>query len=236
MNKKIKLICTLLVVAIIGSIVINTCHVNYSTSYRVNSGDDEYGLTLGPLPAEFGTTDSIEGGVRTDYKPTLDIEVYVRPQNIPGDPVLLSKVDGQTCKVEMQKVKLMIPADQSEFSSPTFIIIAILLCTLIPMAIWLLVIIFRIIKSIRKGEVFVTKTAGHLAMLGKLLIGFCLYQYLMAYAVIYYARQHFALANYDIVMDPDVDTSYLIMGLVLILISHVILMGKELKEEQELTI
>lgn len=51
MNKKIKLICTLLVVAIIGSIVINTCHVNYSTSYRVNSGDDEYGLTFGPLPA-----------------------------------------------------------------------------------------------------------------------------------------------------------------------------------------
>ncbi|MBO4772312.1 MAG: DUF2975 domain-containing protein [Bacteroidales bacterium] len=47
---------------------------------------------------------------------------------------------------------------------------------------------------------------------------------------------HIQLAYYSIVYKNDCNIMFLIMGLSLMVISQVILMGKELKEEQDLTI
>lgn len=234
-NNNLKIYCAMLVIVIICSVVRNAIHFDVHHSTR-SAGGGEYGLELADLPAEFAKTDSIEGGVRTTYLPTFDIEVYVRPQNMAGDKVLLSHADGHTFKVQMQKVKISVPMSQADFKTPQFILLAVSLCSLIPMVIWLLVITFRIIMRIRNGEIFAADVARYIEKLGALVIFFDFYMYLMAWLLSYYARQHFTLAQYDIVTGVGLETMPLILGLVLMIISQIILMGKELKEEQELTI
>ncbi len=236
MKKKLSIYCGILAVVIICNIVVSVFHYDHHDSYRVNNDGEQYGLELSDMPAEFADIDSIEGGVRTTYKPTLDMEVFVRPQNIAGDKVLLSYADGKTYKVEMQKVKISLPLNKADITTPQTIILGITICIFIPLVIWLLIMTFRIIKSIRKGEIFVTDVAKYLEKLGAWVIIFEFANYGVYYLIASYTMKYFTLAQYDIVFGYELNTATFILGIVLMIVSQIILMGKELKEEQDLTI
>ena len=49
-------------------------------------------------------------------------------------------------------------------------------------------------------------------------------------------KKNLLLAGYDIDFPIVGDVTFIIMGLALMIVSQIILMGKDLKEEQELTI
>jgi len=237
MKNKLKFYCSILAVVIIISVV-----SSISTSFHVKSGrcysnDEVQGeLELGNLPEDFAKIDSIEGGVRTTYFPTFDAEVNVERRFITGSKVLLSHENGNTYKVEMKKVRLSIPWDKVVFSTPQCIIAGASFCIYTPLIIWLLVMVFRVIKSIRKGEVFVSNIAHYLEKLGAWIIAFVFANFGLYCLYVYTAKQMFSLAHYEIVYNCALDTTSIILGLVLMIISQIILMGKELKEEQELTI
>ena len=231
MKKKLKIYSTLLTLVLIFSIVDGVVEKKNSSS----SVQEDEELTIGPLPDDFVTIEEIEGGVRSTYKPTLTIEVKVFPKNYPNDKFLISKVGNQACRVDMREVRLGIP-DEKAFRSTPFIIA---FSTVIPIAllfIWLFVIVFQVIRSVFKGEVFVSSIAKKLERAGFLLVIIQLLCYAGSVIMTHILRQTVHLAYYEIKAATFPTSTFIIIGLALMVFSQIILMGKDLKEEQELTI
>ena len=245
MNKKLKIYSVLLAIVLVGTVISNTFHrENYSSIMREGEV-----LIQDSLTEEFGKVDkkitvhvdTIDGkcdtiGTTTSYnvqfKPTFEVTVPVRPNHAATDKFLYSNVDGQSCMVEMQKVKLKVPMEKG---SNTFkIIFALTICLLLPF-LWLLVIILKVIRSVYKGEIFVTQIAKRLETAGWLLVAFWLLANVVGYIQILLLRETVMIAYYNIPWE-SASIFYIVFGLVLMILSQIILKGKDLKDEQELTI
>jgi len=134
--------------------------------------------------------------------------------------------------VEMQQVKLKVPMEKG---SNTFKIIFALMISLLLPFLWLLVIVLKVVRSIYKGEIFVTQIAKRLETAGWLLVAFWILANVVGYIQIQILRETVMMAYYHIPWE-SASIYYIVFGLVLMIISQIILMGKDLKEEQELTI
>ena len=232
MNKKLKIYSTLFVVAIIILAVTSTVH--YS-NYTWDSNSDEK-LELVESPSEFMSTDTLANGqVVTRRHPYIGYEVNVEPRNYPNQKILLSKSNGQTYRVNMKKVNLEVPASNLHSYIPMILILSSALVAII-VAIWIVVLVFKLILNIRKGEIFVTKVSRYLETAGILLSVLYLYTLVSSYITTQYFIQNMHIADYYIVFKNECNGMYILTGLALMMISQIILMGKDLKEEQELTI
>ena len=78
--------------------------------------------------------------------------------------------------------------------------------------------------------------ASYLKRIGFLLLAVYIIEWAVTYFSTEYLIEHVRLAEYDIVYQNDTNSMYLIMGLSLLLISAIVLMGKDLKEEHDLTV
>jgi len=173
MNKKLKIYSVLMAIVLVGSVI--TLTFNFE-SYYYDKRDGEV-LTLDSLKEEFAKVDrktvvnvDTTGGKRdtigtssswtVQFKPTFEVTVPVRPIRSANDKFLYSSVKGEPCMVEMQKVKLKVPFEKA---SPDYILTNTLLsCATLPLLIWLLVIILKVIRSVYKGEIFVSHQLRHL--------------------------------------------------------------------------
>lgn len=239
MNKKIKIYTSLLIVSLIALMLTSTFHFNKTTSFRADG--EECTLTLEDLPKEFGSVDSIDGGWHATFYPTYDLDCYVRAQRFPQDKVLLSRykkyptqTEAEVYKIEMQKVKASIPMEKAD-STVTYIVGFIWTGAFLLYA-WLLVIIIKLVLSIRRGEVFVSNVSKSIEKIGIMLAVIYLFDLLCGYLLYSYFISTLHIAQYDIIFASSANEMFLIMGLVLMILSQIILMGKEIKEEQELTI
>ena len=230
MKKKLRLYCGLLALVLVAAIVCDLIHVNYSSSSD-KEGEELY---FGEMPEDFQTTEEIEGGVRTKSKPLFNIDVNVYPRHYPKDSALLSKVDGQVCRVDMKRVSLCIPADRVMQSKPFIITYTTLIPNLLLYA-WLFVIVFQVLRSVSRKEVFVTRIAKKLELAGILLAAIWLWDYIRSFIATQILVEYVDMAYYDIKWFYA-NFTCLVIGLALMIVSQVILMGKELQEEQELTI
>lgn len=247
LKNKLKIYSVLLAIVLVGKTFFSMYH--YPENYSSNPRDEEV-LTLDSLTEEFAKVDkkttvyvdTINGkcdttSTRTDYKayfkPFLKVTVPVRPRLSAIDKFLYTKVEGQPCMVEMQEVSFIVPMEKRPFVF-TFITVC-LICTYLPLAIWLLVIILKVIRSVYKGEIFVSQIAKRLKTAGKLLVTIWLVVSAMNYFYVVILRETIMMAYYDIKYQTA-DILYIVFGLVLMILSQIILKGKDLKDEQELTI
>jgi hypothetical protein len=245
MNKKLKIYSILMAILLVGSVI--TLTFNYE-SYSCDKRDGEV-LTLDSLKEEFAKIDrktvvnvDTTGGRRdtstfsswsVQFKPTFQVTVPVRPIRGANDKFLYSSIKGEPCMVEMQKVKLKVPFEKA---SPDFTLTNTLLsCATLPLLIWLLVIILKVIRSVYKGEIFVSQIAKRLETAGWLLVATWLVGNVTDYIHIQMLREQVLMAYYDIYWQPT-GINFVIFGLVLMILSQIILKGKDLKDEQELTI
>ena len=232
MNKKLKIYSTLFVVAIIILAVTSTVH--YS-NYTWDSNSDEK-LELVESPSEFMSTDTLANGqVVTRRHPYIGYEVNVEPRTYPNQKILLSKSNGQTYRVNMKKVNLEVPASDAYSYIPMILILSSALIAII-VAIWIVVLVFKLILNIRKGDIFVTKVSKYLETAGILLCVLYLYTLAISYITTQYFIHNMHIADYYIVFKNECNGMYILTGLALMMISQIILMGKDLKDEQELTI
>ena len=244
MKKKLKIYSTLLALVLIVACISKIFYF-HSSAYSNRDGEE---LILDSLTEEFANiymestviTDSISGDTigtssswNVHFKPTLEVSVPVRPRNAATDKYLYSRFEGQPCRVEMERVKLKVPMEKA----PDTIKIELLLiaCSWLPLSIWLLVIVLKIIYSVYKGEVFVTQLSKRLERAGMLLVAIWAVSNVITWIVIWLLKRNVMLAYYDI---PYIFVALtdVIFGLSLMIVSQIILMGKDLKEEQELTI
>ena len=241
MNKKLKIYSTLFVVVLVYLVVTSVVHID---SYGWGQGGHDKLEFVDEAPG-FMTRDTLEGGaVRTITKPTLSYEVYVKPKNLSKQRVLLSTAksihqssagETQTYKVEMQKVKLVTPTSETSFSFHIiFAIVSALVVTIV--IVWILCMVYKVIRSIRKGDIFVAQVSKYLETTGFLLTALYLFQWFFSYVFTQYCINHIQLSDYYIVYKNEANSMYILTGLALMIISQIILMGKDLKEEQDLTI
>ena len=190
---------------------------------------------LDKLPSEFEKRDSIPGGVVSTGVPLISYDVNVQSWGRADHKVLLSTAQGQTYRVTMQKIKVSIPASRTGSKVPFYFIASSAIFAII-VCLWVLWLIIKLITSIRRGEIFVTKVAKYLEITGILLSVLYLNALIVSYGITQYFIANIHLADHSIVFKNECNSMYILTGLGLMIISQIILMGKDLKEEQELTI
>ena len=232
MNKKLKIYSTLFVVVLIVLGVTKAFHYHKPTWCAYPDEKMEFVEN----PAEFLTCDTLDDGVIvTNQPPTVSFEVYIAPK-IAHNKVLLSTSKDQTYRVNMQKVKLEVPASRANmfefpmiFTLSSVVVIAVVL-------IWILCMVYKLIRSIRRGEIFVAQVSKYLETAGILLSVLYLFQWISSYILTQYFIKNIVLADYYVVFKNECNRMYIVTGFILVILSQIILMGKDLKEEQELTI
>ena len=245
LKNKLKFYSVLTAIVLVGTVL--SLMFNFE-NYSCEQGDGEV-LTLDSLKEEFAkidrqttiNVDTTNGRRDTStfsswtvhFKPTFQVTIPVRPINGANDKFLYSRLKGESCLVEMQKVKLKVPFENA---SPDFMLTQTLLsCAASPLFIWLLVIVLMVVRSVYKGEIFVSQIAKRLETAGWLLVATWLVANVTSYIQIQLLREQVLMAYYDIYWEP-VSSYYIVFGLVLMILSQIILKGKDLKDEQELTI
>lgn len=232
MNKKLKIYSTLFVVAVIYLAASSFIHYSSSTW----PSDAEEKMELVKCPPEFMSSDTLENGtIYTIRHPYVAYEVNVEPKNLPDQKILLSKSFGQTYRVNLNKVNLEVPVSQVQSYLPLILIFSSLIFVII-VVIWIGVLVFKLIRSIRRGEIFVSKVAKYLETTGILLSVLYLYTFAVSYISTQYFINNLHIAGYYIVFKNECNSMFIITGLALMIVSQIILMGKELREEQDLTI
>lgn len=230
MKNKLKIYTVLLAVVLLAQVFDN---FGYETTTYTT--DKDKALTIGSLPKEFVETKDIEGGVVTNYKPTMNFNVKVKNNKVGEGKYLVCNSGEKSCYMSIQKAKVCIPTDRVKGKALYYIGIfnIVVFCVL---AISLLVITFKVIRSVYKGEVFVSKVARQIETAGILIFVIQLLHYIAGRIATEIIVKHTNIAYLNVSVDYGNIIYYVIFGLVLMIVSQIILMGKELQEEQELTI
>ena len=248
MKKKLKIYSALLIVilVVLAARVITFPH---SRSWTNRPGEELY---LDSMNLDFAKkldiktetwTDTINGipypHTSTDYnfttKKTFEVDVPVRHRGSIDHYLYSRLVNGQPVMVEMKYVKIKVPLGFSRLNRP-IVISGALILLIVPFYIWLLVVIIKVLRSVYKGEIFVSEIAKGLEKAGKLLVAIWIVGRITGYIVLFIMKRNLLLAGYDIDFPIIGDVTFLIFGFALMIVSQIILMGKELQEEQELTI
>ena len=234
MNHKLRIYCTMLLFVIVVSVLTSKCNFNYTYNQTTTVG--ERSLEVVDIPANFGSTDTTSNGVISRH--TVTYEVNVVPNE--NSKALFSTVGtpsgNQTYKVNMQKVKLEIAASDAPFGNFPMWVYVTVAVVIIGFGIWFLGIVITTIRSIRMGEIFISQVAKNIEKIGLILCAIYLVELIASYAITQYLINHIQLAYYAVIYKNECSIMVLIMGLSLAVISQVILRGKDLKEEQDLTI
>ena len=232
MSKKLKIYSTLFVIAFIA--------VGFSNSFLFRSMGwspaPDNKMEFAEMPAEYMTIDTLADGetVSTGH-PYFSYELNVHSWSRPDNKVLLSTARGQTYMVNMKKIEIGIPASREGLHFPHYLLGSSFIFWIIAF-VWIFWMVFKLIVKIRSGEIFVTKVAKYLETTGYLLSFIYLYELVVSYIITQYFIDNIHLADHSIVFVDESNSMYLLTGLGLMIISQIILMGKDLKEEQALTI
>ena len=243
MKKKLKIYSALLAVALVLVMVLFFLpKINYA-HYR--EYDDEK-LEFVTPPSEFETAEKLsDSSYKIKKANTVCYTLPVKPKDlrvrdVPDHKILLSTANGQRYKITMKEVNAEFPISTTGFNAwwnnPIGRLALCITVVNIIVILWIMCMAFRIIYNIRRGEIFVSRVAKSLEITGFLLSFLYLFQLCSGYICTQYLINHIKLADYDIVYKYDCNTLLIITGLALMGISQVILMGKDLKDEQELTI
>lgn len=232
MNKKLKIYSTLFVIALIVFGFASTFH--YSAMGWSPAPDNN--MQFAELPEDYMSRDTLSDGATVSYgHPYYTYELNVHQWSRPDHKDLISTAQGQTYKVEMQKIKVGMPVSRAGSNIPMYIISSIAIVSFI-IFLCILYMVIKLISKIRRGEIFVTKVSKYLEITGILLTSLYLYQLAASYIVTQYFISTIHLADLSIVFKNECNSMYIFTGLALMIISQIILMGKDLKEEQALTI
>ncbi|MBR4843270.1 MAG: DUF2975 domain-containing protein [Bacteroidaceae bacterium] len=234
MKKKFSFYCSMLG-AVLAIYLLNCLRVQH---WHYGSTGDEPQLEFTQTPAEFYlSNDTVyhEGGMSVNsHQKSQTIKVYVRPKRTSDDRALISRTDGQVYRIKMREVELDVPYSQKS-AIPTIAVVITGVISVV-VIIWIVIMVFRIFRRMGKEGVFVTQVSKSMETTGILLTALYLFQSLSNIIIGDYLAKHIVLAEYAVISKNDANIMFILTGLALMIISQIILMGKDLKEEQDLTI
>ena len=231
MKNKLKLYCTLLIVVLPVYRV-----TNILLDQKSHHISEEKTLTIGPLPKECrGETIKTVDGDWTRMKPFYPFEVNVKSYRLEQDKYLSCNAGEKSCTMVIKKAQIDIPAERENVKTIYYIQVVNIIIQMI-FAFLILIIAYLLIVSVYKGEVFVGKVARLMEVAGGLICGMTLVNTTSSYISFRMLMEHIDSTYLDIYWDYGNNFIFITLGLTLMVFSQIILRGKELQEEQELTI
>ena len=106
----------------------------------------------------------------------------------------------------------------------------------IALGIWILLLVFKVYRSLQFSIVFERSNIHRMNQIGTIVICIGLLGSLIQTINIVMANYLVSLANYKFTFSNVVDFNAIIMGVVILIMSEIMRMAVEMKEEQELTI
>ena len=137
--------------------------------------------------------------------------------------------------MDIKKVQIDIPSERENVKTIYNIQVVNIIIQMI-FAILILIIGYRLIVSVYNGEVFVGKVARLMEVAGGLICGMTLVNTISSYISFRMLLEQIDSTYLDIYWDYGNNFIWITLGLTLMVFSQIILRGKELQEEQELTI
>ncbi len=138
--------------------------------------------------------------------------------------------------IRYDRITVQVPKDKAQSSTTTDVLIGIgsILVAVGCIGFW--VVFFLAIRSVKRGDVFLTSVASYLNKAAMFLLLVYVGEWVFTWAHYEYVREMVDIANYEIVPNFEYSNSDLYIAFGLLLLAQIIKHGKELKEEQELTI
>ena len=231
MKNKLKLYCTLLILVLPVYRVTNIL-LNHN-SHHIS---EEKALTIGPLPKECRQRTIKAGDDEfTLMKPFYPFEVNVKSYRLEQDKYLSCNAGEKSCTMVIKKAQIDIPAERENVKTIYYIQVVNIIIQMI-FAFFILIIGYLLIVSVYKGEVFVGKVARLMEVAGGLICGMTLVNTTSSYISFRMLMEHIDSTYLDIYWDYGNNFIFITLGLTMMVFSQIILRGKELQEEQELTI
>ena len=183
-----------------------------------------------------GNIDTI--GVSTNYSSFSSYKSYtvnLRKRVSTNTPPFICVANSTTKGViDIEKAKISVSSSKPNIVGK-IVLVAIAVIVYLIGLIWVIRLIVRVIRNIRRGNIFVSQMSVDLERLGILMTIFFVVGFI-GQIVGYFMTCDINIENYQVVFGPINGRAWLIAGTGLMLLSQIFSMGKDLKDEQELTV
>lgn|GEM_PF-1789636 len=219
MNRRIKIYCIIISIIYIGVIFNNLS--SYVSAFKL-------GMDMGRESA------------KTDRDLALfHLKVIPEGGAFSYPEKIINTLTGKEISAEISELKIMLfenaDALHSGFYNFTQACNLIMSFLFIGITIYLPVLFFKIIRAVTKGNIIESKMISRISRMGWVIIIFFLLETIGGVLNVLGAREILAVENYKMVMDYS-NYPFLILGVMTLLLSEILRVSLNLKEEQELTI
>ena len=252
MNKKLKFYSGLFLFSILFVVVFSvftptdkSVALHYSRAYSYANSADDLRMTVerdgNPLETttyqvavdSIGNIDTIGVGTTSHY---VSFAVNLRKCSHTTTPPFICVANSTTKGViDIEKARISMPSANQNVGVTMLILAAIVFIVYLVGLIWVIRLCVRVMKNIRKGNIFVSQMAVDLERLGILMTIFFVIGFI-GQIVGYFMACDIQLENYQVVFGPINGRAWLIAGTGLMLLSQIFSMGKDLKEDVDLTV
>lgn len=138
--------------------------------------------------------------------------------------------------INYNRITVQVPKDKANSSTFSNVLIGLgsILVAIGCLGFW--VIFFLAIRSVKQGDVFLSSVASYLNKASIFLLLVYVGEWVLSWAHYVYVKEMVEIANYEIVPNFEYNNSNLYIAFGLLLLAQIIKHGKELKDEQDLTI
>lgn len=244
MNKKLKTYAGLFIFSILFSF---TCaiitpddnlapiHINYRGSHY-HCDDD---LKMSIVPNKTDTTDVVDNAIvanneQAKYTFTYDVNLEKCTSTSCMDNTIAVANSTTRGELQIKKARLIFPTDS--INNWVFIPMIIAILALTAWIVWVFIMALRTVRNIRNGNIFVSQVVKDIMILGKTLTIYFIVSLAVQISIYCYASSQIHLGGYQVVFGIVESRTIFMLGTGLMLLSQIIGMGKDLKEESELTI
>ncbi|MCQ2238452.1 MAG: DUF2975 domain-containing protein [Bacteroidaceae bacterium] len=174
-------------------------------------------------------------GNETESPDSEEMSIFLEPNHYAIHPdTLINTVNGEKVPASIQAVRIYpssLKADSvyNITSSVNMFIGFIVALSLV----WTFI---TLITSVNRGEIFENQITRNLSRLGVFLLIIYLSEIVYELNLYFHLKSQFAVEGYRLIQYAGHNNMYLYTGLALLAIAQVVKMGKEMKDEQELTI
>lgn len=219
MKKKLNLYCIMFIL----SIVLGSC-VNFAVYFKDIKSMCSAAIT------------EVDKIGYEDYNP---VAISVLPKSLFNDAPqdsIYNEITKEKEAVDFDRIEVRVPKEKSvsSLSNNALSTVGSILAMVGFLGFW--VVFFKVIRSVKRGDVFISSVASYMKKAAIFLIVAYIGELMDAMAHYIYVTEVIELADYNIIPELHFNDSKLYVAFGLMLLSQIIMHGKELKDEQDLTI
>lgn len=174
-------------------------------------------------------------GSETDSSDSEEMSIFLEPNHYAIHPdTLINTVCGEKVPASIQAVRIYPSSLKADSVYNITSMVNMFVGFIVALSlVWTFI---TLITSVNRGEIFENQITRNLSRLGVFLLVIYLSEIVYELNLYFHLKSQFAVEGYRLIQYAGHNNMYLYTGLALLAVAQVIKMGKEMKDEQELTI